>query len=582
MLTKNKIDSICFSKDVSLLELLEQQDVAVKKGLSPGITLITNDDGVLVGTITDGDIRRASIKHRSFDITAEQVMQSDPISFPESYSYKQILSSLPIELAKRGRGAKKYLNKIVLTDIKGHPTRIIEYHQLWEQKVATHRHIVVLGMGYVGFTLALALADVGFKITGVDINEDRINALKKGDSYIHEKGLDEIFERELNNNFTPSTTLPNEGDVYIISVGTPVYKSLEHDLPQLSLDALQSVATTVGKQLKPGNLVVLRSTVPVGTTRTIVLPILEEQSGLTAGVDFHLSFAPERTAEGKAVKELRELPQLIGGVNQESLEATAAIFRDLTTTIVRLKELEQAEFAKLLNNCFRDMVFGFANHVAQIANHFNVNIEETIRAANQGYPRNPIPLPSPGVGGPCLTKDPYIFSTVAHQAGIDETLFVFGRKVNESMHDFIANRIIEKLKESGKPIDQAKILVCGLAFKGEPETGDLRNSTSVEIANIIKKHTGKIYGHDPVARKEEIIELGIIPTSLPEGFDDMDAVLFLNNHRSYEKLDLKNMLSRQNDPAIVFDGWGLFNPEDMLKAHPCVYMGLSFSKSSLV
>ena len=192
----------------------------------------------------------------------------------------------------------------------------------------------------------------------------------------------------------------------------------------------------------------------------------------------------------------------------------------------------------------------------QIADHFNVDIVDTIKAANQGYPRNPIPLPSPGVGGPCLTKDPYIFSAVSQEAGIDQTLFEHGRHINESMHGFIANKVLTQLESLGKSTDNVNILVCGLAFKGEPETGDLRNSTSVEIALLLKEKVGKIYGHDPVASKEEIIELGIVPFDLPVGFNNIDAVLFLNNHRFYESIDLVEMIRLQANAPIIFDGWG--------------------------
>lgn len=581
MLTEVTINQICFSPETSVFEILEKQNEAVKTGIPAGIALIVDKEYKLIGTISDGDLRRAVLKFKTYDLTAEQVMTTNPIYFPDSFSYKQILERLPIELKNRNRGSKKYLSKIILVDNNEVPTQILEYHQLWEQKVASHRHIVTLGMGYVGFTLSMVLADRGFRTTGVDVDAEKINLLKSGNSYIHEKGLDELFKRQLNKNFIPSTEIPDDGDVYIISVGTPVGQIGNDKMPTPNLNALISVATSIGKKLNSGNLVVLRSTVPVGTTREFVLPILEKESGLKGGRDFHLSFAPERTAEGKAVKELRELPQIIGGINEESLEATAALFRDLTPTIVRVKSLEQAELSKLLNNCFRDLVFSFANQVAQVASAFNIDVVETIKAANQGYPRNPIPLPSPGVGGACLTKDPYIFASVCDKISITDTLFEQSRSINESMHPFIANRIIETLQSLGKDPAQSNILVCGLAFKGEPETGDIRHSSSVEIANLIKPKVNRVYGHDPVCDVDDIIDHGLVPVNLPDGFAKIDVVMFLNNHRSYEKVDLKDMISKMKDTPIVFDGWNLFNPEDVLKSGKCFHMGLSSTSSSL-
>ena len=575
------IKSFCIDQQTSLLELLLLQNEAAKNGHLTGISLVVNEDFKLVGTITDGDIRRATLKYNTFDVEAHKIMNADPVYFPEHFSYKQILEALPYELQKRGRKSDKFLGKVVLVNEHLQPARIIEYHQLWEQRVANHRHIVVVGMGYVGFTLALVLADRSFRTTGFDISEEKINALKSGDSYIHERGLTELFERQLFRNFHPSLQLPDDGDVFIVSVGTPVVMKDGDTKPTPDLTYLEAASRMIGRKLRRGNLVILRSTVPVGTTRNTVLRILEEESGLQGGTDFHLSFAPERTAEGKAIRELRELPQIIGGLNEESTEATAALFRDLTPTIIRVKSLEQAEIAKLLNNCFRDLIFSFANQMTTIANHFNVDIVETIKAANQGYPRDPIPLPSPGVGGACLTKDPYIFASVAEEIGIPLTLPDFGRQINENMLPFVANRVLEQLRKVGKTPADCHIMVCGLAFKGEPETADLRNSTSVEIAQLLMPQVKGIYGHDPVGDIAEIKSLGIIPVDFEAGLKQADAVLFLNNHRSYEKTDLADMIGLLRSPAIIFDGWKLFDTDDVLNSGPCIYMGLSFTASSL-
>jgi UDP-N-acetyl-D-mannosaminuronic acid dehydrogenase len=581
MITQTTMEAICVRPDQQLISVLRQLDQAVREGFPGGIALVTNPQGQLIGTITDGDIRRASLNHASFEITAAEVMNTDPIYFQDHFSFKEILEALPQELEKRGRRSKKFLSKVLLVDADKRPTRIIEYHRLWEQRVASHRHIVVVGLGYVGFTLATVLADQGFQTTGFDVDQRKVDAIGRGETYIHERGLDEIFQRQAGQNLRATTEIPEDGDVYIISVGTPVGKRADNHLPGPNLNALKASSASVGAVLRPGNLVVLRSTVPVGATREIVLPILEKESGLIAGQDFHLSFAPERTAEGKAVKELRELPQLIGGLNEESVEATAALFRDLTPTIVRVGSLEQAEIAKLLNNTFRDLVFSYANEMAQLASHYNVDIVETIRAANQGYPRNRIPLPSPGVGGACLTKDPYILASVSKKFDPGITLFEHGREINESMHSFVRDRVLATLEKVGKKPADCRILVCGLAFKGEPETGDVRNSSAVEVAHLLSQAGCTVTGHDPVAIEAEIKEEGVEPVAFPEGAKAVDAVLFLNNHRYYEKVDLADLISTLNPPAIIFDGWKLFNTDDVLHAGPCIYMGLSFTASSL-
>ncbi len=574
------LEPLCVHPETPLLQIMLQLEEAVSRGYIAGIALVTDDQGRLIGTITDGDIRRASARHGSFELSAREVMNASPITFPHHYSFRQILEELPLKLKASGRKSRRFLSKIVLVNEAGRPVRVLPYHQLWEQRVALHRHIVVLGMGYVGFTLALALAEHGFYVTGYDVQKTLIKQLKAGQAHIHERGLDAIFRRQLNKNFFPSASMPRDGEVYIIAVGTPLHGN-GHATPDMSY--LEAAAEMVGQVLQRGDLVVLRSTVPVGCSREVVLPILEKASGLEGGVDFFLSFAPERTAEGKALEELRNLPQLIGGLTEESVEATAAMFRDLTPTIVRLDSLEQAEIAKLLNNSFRDLVFSFANQVAQLAAHYNVDIVRTIRAANQGYPRNSIPLPSPGVGGPCLTKDPYIFSAAAEKAGISHPLFLHGRRVNEQMTDFVIKRFLaafRQMEQAGGQKSSGKIVVCGLAFKGEPETGDLRHSTGVTIAHALQREGLQVLGHDPVAAAEEIEKIGLPAVGFEEGIRGASAVLFLNNHRFYRNIEPKELLEAMCSPALIFDAWRLFEPEEILRAAPCMYLGLSFQKKN--
>lgn len=576
-----KIKPYLIYKDQNLQEVLYRFEHTSQSGLPTGIVVLVDENQKVIGSITEGDIRRALLKGAKMDDDVANIAQKNPILFPEGISYKEILDRLPKELAIRGRNSKKYLGKILMVNEDKKLTRVLDYHELWEQRVATHRHVVIIGLGYVGLTLTMVLAEEGFLVTGVDADENKISRLKNKDSYVFENGLPEILREQLGRNFIPATKVPEDGDVFVISVGTPVRVMDGDSGPTPILTYIERVAQQVGERLRPGNLVVLRSTVPIGTSRDFVLPILEKYSGLRCGTDFHLAFAPERTAEGKALKELRSLPQIIGGYNEESVEATAALFRELTPTIVRVSSLEAAETVKLVNNSFRDLIFAYANHIAQIASNFNIDVFEVIRAANQGYPRDPVPLPSPGVGGPCLTKDPYIFAQVAKKGHFQQTLFEQGRKVNESMHSFLVDRVEKMLSSIGKSIDKASILVCGLAFKGNPETGDIRNSSAVEIHHLFKAKSSKVFGHDPVAERSEIENEGIQAVELYDGFEGMDVVLFLNNNRFYEKIDIFKMTRLLVDHPIILDGWNLFRADEILSIRPAIYMGLSHSKSSI-
>jgi nucleotide sugar dehydrogenase len=303
---------------------------------------------------------------------------------------------------------------------------------------------------------------------------------------------------------------------------------------------------------------------------------------MRCGIDFHLSFAPERTAEGKALKELRSLPQIIGGYNSDSLEVTAAIFRDLTPTIVKVDSLEAAEMAKLINNSFRDYIFAYSNQMAKIASAFNIDVFGVIKAANEGYVRDPVPLPSPGVGGPCLTKDPHIFASVAENVSFNPEIFINGRAINESMHEHVFQQVSKGLESIGKKLGESKLLIAGLAFKGYPETGDIRNSSAVDIAELFKNAGADLYVHDPIALISEIEEYGYKSVNLTDGFKDMDVVLFLNNHKSFEKIDVFSMVRSMNQHPIIYDGWNAFRSDEIISVRPSTYMNLSLNKTSII
>lgn len=566
-------------KSATILEVLQLFESSKKCGLPNGIALVVDNTNKLVGTVTEGDVRRSLLNSGDLNRSVEDVMQSDPITFSGVKSVSEIIELLPRELAKRGRGSKDYLSKIIIVDQFNRPIRIYNYSEIFDHKVGSHRHIVIIGMGYVGLTLALVMADAGFVVTGVEVNEERYTSLSNRISYVKEAGIQELLERQSGKNFLVSREIPEYGDVFIISVGTPV--EVVRGVKTVVFDYLKDACEKVGKIIKNGNLVVLRSTVPIGTSRKMVKEILESESNLVCGIDFHLSFAPERTAEGKALRELRTLPQIVGGFNRDSYAVTSAIFKEVTPTIVMVDSLEVAEMAKLVNNTFRDYVFAYSNQIAKVAKKLNINVFDVIRAANEGYVRDPVPYPSPGVGGPCLTKDPYIFQSVVDEMLLDSNIFADGRRINESMHDEVVDAIISNLLSSGKNLSEARILICGLAFKGYPETGDIRNSSAVEIGIKLLKYTKNVFGFDFVADFKEINSLGISTVDLPDGFKGVDAVVFLNNHRMFEKINIGEMLTAMAVNPIVFDGWNLFRYEDVISVRPSTYIGLSFTKSSI-
>lgn len=413
--------------------------------------------------------------------------------------------------------------------------------------------ICVIGQGYVGLTLSLVLADCGFKILGIDSNQKVISSLKNGKPTLSEKDVKILLNKHLGKNYNVSEKIPEEiFDVFIISVGTPLNKE---NIP--ILDHILESCDAIGAKLSKNCLVILRSTVPVGVTRNKVVPKLESISRLKAGQEFEVVFAPERTAEGVAIEELRKNPQIIGGMTKKGVEKASDIFRKMTETIIPVSSIESAEMIKLIDNTYRDVHFAYSNEIALICDMLKIDARECIEKANYNYSRNKIPIPSPGVGGPCLSKDPYILAHVGKQLGYEPKLIMHGRKVNEFVPSFLASKILSKLESIDKRRNDAKIFVIGFAFKGHPETDDTRDSPTLILINQLKKEISQIYGYDPVVSEQEIERLGAIPIKIEEGFQNADCVIMMNNHKSYLDLDIKRFIKESSKPCVFVDCWNM-------------------------
>lgn len=428
--------------------------------------------------------------------------------------------------------------------------------------------IQIIGLGYVGQTLALALADTGFMVYGSDVNDDVLDQLKRGQSNIQEKNLLPLLRKHINKNFfvgKPEEIYQNEIDVHIACISTPI----DRETQKINLDALKGSFEEIGNHLKKGQLVILRSTVPVGTARNYVKPILEK-SGFVAGEDFYLVVAPERTAEGVALQELRSLPQIIGGINEKSIDEAIKIFRRLTPTITCVSSLEAAELVKLLDNSYRDMRFAYAQEVGYYCKRVGLDAFEVIKASNQGYARNNIPVPSPGVGGICLNKDPYIFLDCASQVGINLKLVKASREINEIIPKQIAEEIKKTVDLTGK-----KVFIAGFAFKGEPETNDIRDSPTIELLKHIRDSNPIIYGFDPVVESWKIKNLDVNHVEdLKAGLSNADIAIFMTNHALFRDLETHEIFSLMKPGGLVFDGWGLFNKGSVEKLG-LTYKGVS-------
>jgi len=404
-------------------------------------------------------------------------------------------------------------------------------------------HICIIGLGYIGLPTASTFASRGLRVTGVDRNQEVVKSLRNGKVHIYEPGLREIVEDVLREGKLQISEKPVEADAFIIAVPTPFYDDKKADLSYV-----RSAAESVVPVLRKGNLVVLESTSPPLTTRDVVQPILEK-SGLKAGEDFKLVYSPERVLPGQILKELVENARVIGGIDN----ASALAGRDLYSIFVKgeivLTDATTSEMVKLMENTYRDVNIAIANEFSRLAERFGVDVWEAISIANR-HPRVKILNPGPGVGGHCISVDPWFFV----ESAPDLTPLIYtARKVNDSQPEFVVSLLANVMGHlKGK-----KVAVLGLAYK--PDVDDLRESPAVDIARHLAREGALVTAFEPF-KTDFKIENVQMAKSLEEALASADVVLLLVAHTQFKNLDPK-VVSGYTPTRIAIDTVNVWNPE---------------------
>lgn len=413
----------------------------------------------------------------------------------------------------------------------------------------------IIGLGYVGLTFATALADAGFSVLGVEKRPEIVDMTNAGKPHFNEAGLAGAMQHVLlEGRFRAVTTLPSDTscEVYVITVGTPLDAQ-----GNSRLDFIRAAAGEVAAHMQDGALVILRSTVRIGTARNVVAPILEQ-----TGKRFSIAMCPERTLEGRAMQELRHLPQIVGADDEVTRERAAHFFYKLTHTVVQVTSLEAAEIVKLVDNTFRDVQFGFANEVARICDAYGVNAHEVINGGKLGYPRTNVALPGL-VGGPCLEKDPHILAQSTLDVGLELDITRAARAVNERQPEETADFIVAQLRARGAG-DRPVIALLGIAFKGIPATDDLRGAMSLRVLDALRTHLpdASIRLFDPVCSAEQLATIGqgteVFP-SMQEAIAGADAAIIANNHPALSVTPPARLTELLAPAGFVYDYWNHFS-----------------------
>lgn len=395
--------------------------------------------------------------------------------------------------------------------------------------------IAVIGLGYVGLPLAVEFGKK-FKTFGFDIHAGRIAEL--------EKGIDRTLEMDESNirsathlTFTNELDVIRQANIYIVTVPTPIDKNNKPDLTPLL-----SASKTVGKVLKKGDTVIYESTVYPGCTEEDCVPVLEKESGLKFNSDFFCGYSPERIVPGDKERTLTKIRKVTSGSTPEIADMVDSLYREIIVAgTYKAASLRVAEAAKVIENCQRDLNISFVNELALIFDRMGIDTSEVLEAAGTKF--NFLPFKPGLVGGHCISVDPYYLTTKAESLGYYPEVIHSGRRINDNMGEFIANKVVKLMIQKNLPVKTANVLVLGITFK--ENCPDLRNSKVIDVINELKQFGINVTIFDPQADPEEVVhEYGI---EISTSFDSIKntkfhAIVHAVAHHNFKELDLKNMM----------------------------------------
>lgn len=434
------------------------------------------------------------------------------------------------------------------------------------------KRIAVVGFGYIGSVIGTVLADRGYHVVGVERDRRIIDAVAKGKSPFNEPGLEDLVAKNvaagrLDVGSDPSRTAGCEA--FVITVGTPLSDTFDPDLAQIT-----SAAESIAPYVKDGTLVVLKSTVPPNTTSGVVAPILKRAA------DVLIAFCPERLAEGHAIKEFTSIPVVVGGIDERSTKAAAAFWRAaLGVEVIEVGDAKSAEMVKLADNLWIDLNIALAGELAKLADRLGIDVLDVIRAANtlpKGSHNVNILIPSVGVGGYCLTKDPWFVHSIGKKNGVDLIIPQISRNVNDGMPAYSTSLIDGLLRGDGTDRSKKKVAVLGIAFKNN--TGDCRYTPTKPVIDELVGLGYAVSICDPWVGPHDAALVTKMPVSkdCEETLRGADCAAFLAGHREFHDIPVERMAELLKPGALVFDGRMFFDRKKIaaMKALGLRYKGV--------
>jgi len=398
-----------------------------------------------------------------------------------------------------------------------------------EQKLRNKTAVIgIIGLGYIGLPLALAFSEAGFRVLGFDIKQKKVDLVNQGQSYIVDISGNRILSVVANNLLEATTDKSRlkEVDAICICVPTPLTKTKKPNLFYVIHESEE-----ISKHLKPEQIVILESTTYPGTTREVVLPILE-RSGLQGGSDFYLAYSPERIDPGNKHYNVRNTPKLVGGLNSESTKLAELLYRHVSESVIPVFSPEVAEMAKEFENVFRIVNIALTNELAQLCERMDISVWEVIDAAST-KPFGYMPFyPGLGVGGHCIPIDPHYLANKAREYDFHTRFIELAAEINEQMPYYVGSRIMEALATRGKSLNGAKVLVLGVAYKKDVE--DTRESPSIKLIQHLLERGAQVSYNDPYVPEIQLPQATLTSVETNEEcLSSMDCVVIATNHSCY-------------------------------------------------
>ena len=386
----------------------------------------------------------------------------------------------------------------------------------------------VIGLGYVGLPLAVEFARAGFHVVGYDVDEKRVAELKAGRSYIPDVSSAHLAEVVKNGRFTATTNPKALADVDIIDicVPTPLRKTKDPDMTYV----VQAVDATAAI-LKKGQLIILESTTYPGTTVEVVQPALAAK-GFKPGVDFYLAFSPERVDPGNPQYQTKNIPKVVGGINEDSTRAAVAFYSQVMDTVVPVSSPSVAEMVKLLENTFRAVNIGLVNELALMCHRMGLDVWEVIDAAKT-KPFGFMPFyPGPGLGGHCIPIDPFYLSWKARQFNFEARFIELAGSVNGAMPEFVVQRIIDALNSRKKSLNGSRVHIIGVAYKRD--VNDLRESPALEVLELLAHRGAMVSYTDPYVPAFKHASLDLQSVDEAKAHEGVDCGVIITDHKVFD------------------------------------------------